>query len=88
MKVGVMAKAGKKEPDIAARIREYLKGLTVKQRKECADRCGISLYTLNDMMRAEPRNLKRISASVAKGLHEHSRGIIDKTEIIPGLWEK
>jgi len=83
-----MAQAGKKEPEIAARIRTYLKGLTVKQRKECADRCGISLYTLSDMMRKEPRNMKRISASVATGLHEYSGGIIDKAEIIPGLWEK
>lgn len=83
-----MAQAGKKKPDIAARIRTYLQGLTVKQRKECADRCGISLYTLNDMMRKEPRNVKHISASVAKGLHEYSRGIIDKAEISPELWEK
>jgi len=83
-----MAQAGKNKPDIAARIRTYLQGLTVKQRKECADKCGISLYTLSDMMRKQPRNMTRISASVAKGLHEYSGGILDKAEISPELWEK
>jgi len=69
-------------------IREYLAGLSVRERKECAEKfCKVSIYTLNDLMRKKPRS-SCISFEVARGLHKHSNGAIDKAVVRPDLWGK
>jgi hypothetical protein len=69
-------------------IREYLAGLSVRERKDCAENfCGVSLYTLSDLMRTNPRS-SCISIEIARGLHEHSNGAIDKAVIRPDIWGK
>lgn len=80
------ASKGRGDDGRAARIRAYLQGLTVKERKRCAEMCGVSLYTLSGMMRKNPRNVTRISPSVAQGLHVHSNGLIDKAQIRGDLY--
>jgi hypothetical protein len=69
-------------------IREYLAGLSVRERKECAEKyCGVSIYTLSDLMREKPRS-RCVSLKVARGLHKHSNGAIDKAVVRPDLWGK
>jgi hypothetical protein len=39
--------------------------------------CGLSLYTLNDMMRKKYSGLIRPSEQVLNGLREHSGGLLE-----------
>lgn len=68
-------------------VRAYISALTVQERRACAAACGVSLYTLNDLMRNTPRR-KRLSPKILAGLCEHSGGKFDKTALRPDIWSK
>ena len=66
-------------------VREYLRTLSVLERKRCAEMCGVSLYTLSDYMRENTRR-KRPTPSVAAGIEKHSNGYLSKAALRPDLW--
>lgn len=66
-------------------VREYLRALSVLERRRCAEMCGVSLYTLSDYMREHTRR-KKPTPSVAAGIDKHSNGSLNKAVLRPDLW--